>query len=168
MISKPTDFNMKRLSTFLLSLFVILTTPMSVFGQLETVDDAWAEVSRTVAEGDFEGYGATYHPDAVLVNGLSGQSYPIATALSGWKPGFDDTKSGKQKSGVEFRFTQRIHSETTAHDTGIFHYWFQTEGADVVDHYVHFDGLFVKKGGWLMVMEYQKSEATLEDWAAIE
>ncbi|MGD2123925.1 MAG: hypothetical protein PVJ76_19395, partial [Gemmatimonadota bacterium] len=32
------------------------------------LDAFWAEVSRTVAEGDFEGYAATYHEDAVLVS----------------------------------------------------------------------------------------------------
>lgn len=56
------------------------------------VDDYWAEVSRTVTEGDFEGYAALYHEDAVLVNGISGQSYPISDALAGWRQGFEDTK----------------------------------------------------------------------------
>ena len=45
-------------------------------GKIETPNDSlrlaelnnfWAEVSRTVNEGDFEGYKATYHEDAVVV-----------------------------------------------------------------------------------------------------
>ena len=43
------------------------------------------------------------HPDAVLVVGGSG-SYPIATALAGWKSGFDDTREGRAEAGVEFSF----------------------------------------------------------------
>lgn len=136
--------------------------------QLGDIDAVWAEVSRTVGEGDFEGYAATYHEDAVLVNALSGTSYPIASALAGWKQGFDDTKSGKQTAGVEFRFTQRLSDETTAHDTGIFHYWYHPEGGERVDSYIHFEGLFVNKDGWLMVMEYQKSEASIDEWNAAE
>ena len=35
---------------------------------LADLDAFWNEVSGTVAEGDFEGYAATYHPDAILVS----------------------------------------------------------------------------------------------------
>lgn len=131
------------------------------------LDAFWAEAARTVAEGDFDGYAATYHPDAVLVSLATGNSYPIAGALAGWKSGFDDTKAGKATAGVEFRFTQRLHDATTAHDTGIFHYWFAPTGGERSDAYVHFEGLLVKKdGAWKLVMEYQKQPATAEEWAA--
>ena len=33
-----------------------------------------------------------------------------------------DTKAGKIRASVEFRFSQRIGGETTAHETGIFLY----------------------------------------------
>ena len=55
---------------------------------LRELDAFWARVSRAVAEGDYAAYAATYHPDAVLVNGLDGKSYPIADALEGWREGF--------------------------------------------------------------------------------
>ena len=86
------------------------------------LDAFWAEASRTVLEGDFEAYAATYHADAVLVSGFSNNSYPIAQALDGWKQGFEDTRDGRMKASVEFRFTQRLHDETTAHETGMFRY----------------------------------------------
>ena len=134
---------------------------------LAELDAFWAEVSRTVEEGDFEGYAATYHEDAVLVSGLSGTSYPIAQALDGWKQGFLDTKAGLMKAGVEFRFTQRLSDETTAHETGMFHYFVVGEDEQRTDQYVHFEALLVKKGGWKLVMEYQKSPATEEEWNAV-
>jgi hypothetical protein len=131
------------------------------------LDAAYAELSRTVQEGDFEGYAALYHPDAVLVNKLSGESYPIATALAGWKPGFDATRDGQMKASVEFRITQRLADATTAHDTGMFRYVSQSGTAEPQVALIHFESLYVKKdGAWLMVMEYQKSVATEAEWEA--
>lgn len=133
------------------------------------VDALWDEMSRTVEEGAFEDYAALYHEDAVLVNGISGESYPISSALDGWKQGFLDTKAGKMKAGVEFRFSKRMHSETTAHDTGIFNYYSQMEGKEPQPIYVHFQGLLVKKDGeWKLLMEYQESMATEEEWEKLK
>jgi len=55
----------------------------------------WAEVSRSVKEGDFAGYSATCHPLGILVSGNKKTSYPLATALAKWKQGFEDTKAKK-------------------------------------------------------------------------
>ena len=114
-----------KVSVALLAVSVLVTevppAPSAAQVTPETLDAFWAELSRTVAEGDYEGYAATYHPDAVLVSGLARTSYPISRALVDWKQGFDDTKAGTIKAAVEFRFTQRISDATTAHETGIFH-----------------------------------------------
>ncbi|NNE14658.1 MAG: hypothetical protein HKN51_06755, partial [Saprospiraceae bacterium] len=92
--------------------------------RLAELDLYWNELTRTVKEGDYEGYGAAYHPDAVVVftNGKTKKSVPISTALLNWKQGFDNTKIGLTNDAVEFRLSQRIGNETTAHETGIFHY----------------------------------------------
>ncbi|NQV71734.1 hypothetical protein HQ496_01325 [bacterium] len=132
------------------------------------LDAYWAEASRTVREGDFEGYAATYHEDAVLVSGMNSSSYPISQALSGWKEGFDLTASGKQTSDVEFRFSQRLSDANTAHDTGIFHYTAKDSTGVDSGYYIHFEGLLFNKNGWKMMMEYQKSPATLEEWEALK
>ncbi len=129
------------------------------------LDAYWAEVSRTVAEGDFEGYAALYHDDAVLV--ASAGSHPIAAALADWKQGFVDTKAGKNKSSVEFRFSRRLHDGTTAHETGIFSFRLETAAGDVTVGYTRFEALLVKKDGWKMVMEHQQSQATAEEWNAL-
>lgn len=153
---------MLKLITLPVLSLLLLSQPQNPTAEIDTF---WDEISRTVAEGDFEGYSELYHPDAVLVNGISGESYPIADALSGWKQGFVDTKAGKMNASVEFRFSERLHSETTAHDTGIFHYTSQMEGQEPQPIYVHFQGLLVKKdGAWKLVMEYQESIATIKEW----
>ena len=90
--------------------------------RLAELDAYWAQVSRAVREGDFEGYKATCHEEGVLVSGSSQTSYPLSKALARWKQDFVDTKAGKIKANVEFRFSQRIGDETTAHETGIFRY----------------------------------------------
>lgn len=159
-----------KLSVALLAVAIVLAralaSPSSAQTTPETLDAFWAELSRTVAEGDFDDYAATYHEDAVLVSGLSRTSYPISQALEDWKQGFDDTKAGTIKADVEFRFTQRISDATTAHETGIFHYSALDADGQGSDQYVHFEALLVNKGGWKMVMEYQKAMATQEEWEA--
>ena len=154
-------------SAFLV-LFLFLFTRV-VFAQISEVNAYWSEVSRTVGMGDFKGYAALYHEGAVLVNGLGTTIYPISGALEGWKPGFEDTKSGKMKAGVDLRFSKRLQSETTAHETGIFRYWSQNEGEEPNVFLANFEGLLVKKNGkWLMLMEYQLSQATEEEWEALK
>ncbi len=146
---------------------VLLALPATSPAQVTTeLDEYWAEVSRKVAEGDFEGYAELYHPDAVLVMKSSG-TVPIAGALAGWKQLFVDTHAGKAMAGVEFRLTERLNDATTAHETGMFRYTFEPEEGDDAVSLVRFEALLVKRDGrWLMVMEYQKDPATDEDWVA--
>ena len=140
--------------------------------RLAELDQFWKALSKTVKDGDYEGYGALYHSDAVVVfaGGANKTSVPISTALANWKQGFQDTKDGKQKDNVEFRFSQRIGNDETAHETGIFHFTSVDEnGRTRADSYTHFEMLFVKKGGkWLSIMEYQKSPATKAEWDALQ
>lgn len=158
---------MKRIISSII--FTLVITGTGLVAQTEIDELLWKEVSRTVAEGDFEGYSATFHKDAVLVNGISKNSYPIANALNGWKQGFDDTKAGKMTASVDFRFSERLISETTAHETGIFKYSSQQEGGELQTVYVHFESLSIKASGeWKMVMEYQVKIATEEEWAGLE
>ena len=131
--------------------------------RLAELDKFWKEVSRTINEGDFEAYAATFHEKATLVSDISGKAYPIANALARWKKDFDDTKAGLRKSSVEFRFRKRLGDSTTAHESGIFFYSYEVNG-ERDDYYIEFEGLLVKEGTWKMMMEYQKSELTKEDW----
>lgn len=132
----------------------------------------WEGVSRTVREGNFEGYSATYHPDAVCVftTGKNKRTAPIVEQLALWKKDFLDTKSGKTKNTVEFRFTQRVGDPTSAHETGIFYFTsVDKDGKVVASGGVYFESLLVKRNGvWLALMEYQKTRATQEDWDALK
>lgn len=146
---------------------LLLAFPTAASAQVtDELDAYWAELSRTVEEGDFEGYGELYHPDAVLVVG--GQaSMPIAQALEGWKQLFVDTAEGTAEASVAFRFTDRVNSADTAHETGMLAYSFAPAGQEAQVSVVHFTALLVKRDGkWLMVMEHQKQAASDEEWEA--
>jgi len=131
--------------------------------RLAELDKYWREVSRTISDGDFEAYAATFHEKATLVSDINGKAYPIANALAGWKKDFDDTKAGLRKSSVEFRFRKRLGDSTTAHESGMFYYSYEVDG-EGDSYYIKFEGLLIKEDSWKMMMEYQKSEVTKEDW----
>jgi hypothetical protein len=136
--------------------------------RLAELDAYWAEVSRAVGTGDFAGYKATCHEEGVLVSGVKQASYPLAKALAKWKQEFDDTAAGKMTASVTFRFSQRLGDEATAHETGIFLYSAGAPGEEAKKEYIHFEALLVKKGRWLILMEYQKAKATEAEWAALK
>ena len=149
------------------SLFLLLLLCAAGTVSAQDLDAYWDEVSRTVAEGDFEGYAVLYDEDAVLVSDFSESSVPIATALKNWKSGFDDTKAGKMTASVVFRFSTEYVGEETAFSRGIFRYASAKEGEAENAQYINFEALLVKKDVWLMVMESQLSIATEEAWNAL-
>ncbi len=174
---------MKRILHSSLVLFACLVTTIATSQTNKPVATAesiriaelnqyWTEVSRTVREGDFEGYKATYHQDAVCVftTGTNKHTSAIDVQLALWKKDFVDTKAGKSKNNVEFRFTQRVGDSTTAHESGIFYFTSVDKDGKVLSQGgVHFESLLVKRNGaWKMLMEYQKTKATQEEWDALK
>ncbi len=131
--------------------------------RLAGLDAYWTEVSRCVGEGDFDGYKATCHKDGVFVSGASNQAYPLSEALARWKQDFTDTKSGKVKGSVEFRFSRRLGDKTTAHETGMFRYSSVTAEGTKTTYYIDLEALLIKRGTWKAMMEYQKSKGTEEE-----
>lgn len=175
---------MKRILLLPALLLLIANTPLasgnpsSVSEEQETdkriaeLNQYYEKLSKTVKEGDFEGYGSLYHNDAVVIftTGNNKMSVSVAEALAGWKQGFARTKAGEQKDNVEFRFSQRVGNTNTAHETGIFHFTSaDNSGKALTDILVHFEMLLVKKDGvWLASMEYQRSIATQAEWDALK
>ena len=162
---------MKKLLSSLIFLLACLGAPHASLAadtnaRLVELDRLWSEIARTVREGDFAAYAASYHDDAVVVS--LKDSVPIAQALTAWKAGFDDTRAGKTKADVRFRFSKRIGDSTTGHETGVFHYSSTDASGKQRDSYVHFEALLVRKGSWKMLMENQKSVASKAEWDAIK
>ncbi len=157
-----------KISLFLCVSQMAATAADKQDARLAQLDAYWAEVSRSVREGDFKGYTATCDPQGVLVSVTKMTSQPLSVALARWEKDFTDTKSGKVKATVEFRFSQRVGDETTAHETGIFRYsTLDSEGKRNQEH-LHFESLLVQKvDGWKTVMVYQKSKASPQEWDAL-
>ena len=132
--------------------------------RLKELDGYWAEVSRCVKEGDFNGYKATCHKDGVLVSGPSNKAYPLSKALERWEPDFTDAKSGKTKTSVEFRFSKRLGDSTTAHETGMFCYTRINADGTKTMYYIDLEALLIKRSTWKIMMEYQKSEGNEKEW----
>jgi len=155
-------------------LFVMLTlvavigltakAPADLSARIKELNSYWAEVSRCVREGDFAGYKATCHPDGVIVSGTSQKAYPLSEALVRWEQDFTNTKSGKVKGNVVFRFNQRLGDATTAHETGMFCYTSVMPDGTSSNDYIHLEALLLKRGTWQIMMEYQKSRGTEEEW----
>jgi hypothetical protein len=139
-------------------------TPGDLSDRIKELNSYWAEVSRCVREGDFEGYKATCHPDGVIVSGTSQKAYPLSQALARWEPDFANTKSGKVKGNVVFRFSQRLGDATTAHETGMFCYTTLKPDGTSSNDYIHLEALLLKRGTWQIMMEYQKSRGTEDEW----
>ena len=140
----------------------------SASARLEELDAYWTEVSRTVKEGDFDGYAATCHEDGILISGNKGTSYLLAKALQGWKNEFDQTKEGTMKASVDFRFSKRWGDAGTAHETGMFRYASQMGDGEEKVAYIHLEALLVKRNGWKVLMENQKGEGTKGEWEKLK
>ena len=137
--------------------------------RLAELDAYWAEVSRAVREGDFEAYKATCHPEGVLISVRKQYSQPLATALARWRKDFTDTREGRVKASVEFRFSKRIGDATTAHETGIFRYVSQPSGEPANVEFNKLEALLVKKpDGWKILMENQIGNSSEAEWNALE
>lgn len=133
--------------------------------RLAELDAYWAEVSRSVNQGDFQAYKATCHPKAVLVSGTKQVSYPLAQALNRWKTEFDDTKAGEIEASVEFRFSHRFGDTQTAHESGVFLYTQKKKNAEAIQEYIAFEALLIKENGkWQTLMEYQMKPVSKEVW----
>ena len=68
---------------------------------------------------------------------------------------------------VEFRFTERLNNETSAHEVGIFRYASTEADGSTRVVLIHFEAALVKKDGvWLQLLERQTSDATAAEWDA--
>ena len=154
---------MRRICLLIVLLFIQFIYAQDII--INELDAAWKKLENTVSTGDFRSFKSVYHQDAVLVNGITKNSYPIKNAFEGWEKGFIDTKSEEIIANLDVKFSERLFDEFTAHETGIFHYYTISKNGDKDDTYVHFESLWVKKNNkWKMIMEYQKSRTTKAEW----
>ena len=138
--------------------------------RIKELDQYWASLAKTAKEGDFDGMKSLYHEDAVLVKPDTTISITEAFKYR-WKKEILEVRDGKRANTLDFRFSKRNGNEITAYEKGIYHYTsIETSSGDVLgDSYIHFETLLVKVDNrWVATMEYQKNEATREEWKKLK
>lgn len=138
--------------------------------RMKALNNYWEDLARTAREGDFDGMKALYHEDAIVVK--SDTTFAVSKAFKvRWKKEIMEVKNGKRTNSLDFRFSKRIGSETTAFEKGIYRYT-SVETAtdkDLGGAYIHFETLLVKVNNrWVAIMEHQKEEATEAEWNSLE
>lgn len=159
---------MIRRASFRLLLVLFAVAPVPARAQVtDGIDALWARVAQSVATGDPELYLSTYHPDAIFVSERRGITRTIAEDVEANRSAWNDTREGRARRSVEFRFTQRLHGENSAHETGIFRYASTEADGSTRVVLIHFEAALVKKDGvWLQLLELQTSDATEAEWEA--
>ena len=166
---------MPRMLRSLLVLIIVLVSTQRAHSQVDTVlqelNAYWAEMARTLSEGDFEGMQSLYHPDAIWEGG-SGDSLTISLEsepLLAFKPFLEEVRAGNRRAGIEFRFSSRNYDENTAHEIGVMRSHDEPEGQERTYRYWRLDSYLVKKGTWMMLIENQTNFVLTEsDWTALE
>ena len=140
--------------------------------RIAELDRYWERLNNAVMEGDLEGFKSCFHEDAVIVfaSGKNKTTVPISKALEFWKESFKNTKEGKTKVKIEFRFSQRIVNKSTAHETGIFINTFTNNRSNESNRsIIPFEMLLIKRDNkWYALMEYQKPYVTQKEWDALK
>ncbi len=159
---------MIRRAPIRLFLTLLALAPLPAHAQVTAELDAlWARVAQSVATGDPDLYLSTYHPDAIFVSARRGVTRTVAEDVEANRAAWSDTREGRAVRSVEFRFTKRLHSETSAHEVGIFRYASTEADGSTPVALIHFEAALVKKDGvWLQLLELQTSDATEAEWAA--
>jgi hypothetical protein len=159
---------MIRRASIRLLLTLLALAPLPAHAQVTTeLDVLWARVAQSVATGDPDLYLSAYHPDAIFVSARRGITRTVAEDVEANRAAWDDTRESRVRRSVEFRFTERLHSQTSAHEVGIFRYASTEADGSTRVVLIHFEAALVKKDGvWLQLLELQTSDATEAEWEA--
>ena len=159
---------MTRLASIRLLFSIFTLAPLLAHAQVTTELDAlWADVAQAVATGDRELYLSTYHPDAIFVSARRGITRTVVDDVEANRSAWDDTREGRARRSVEFRFTERLNNRTSAHEVGMFRYASTEADGSTRVALIHFEAALVKKDGvWLQLLELQTSDATAAEWEA--
>lgn len=155
---------LRRLMSLALSGLALGALPAVAQDPIEAELDAfWEAVVNSVENWNIDAQEATYHPDAISVTDHEA-SYRTRLMVDVFAE-VRDSASVPPEATLAFRFSSRVHDETTAHEVGI--YRFQRAGEE--PFYGGVDSYLVKKDGrWLILLEIMRREGLAQaEWDAL-
>jgi len=145
---------MSRLASLALMGLTLVASAAAAQDPIEAELDAfWMGVVSSVENWDIDAQEATYHPDAISVmdHEASYRTRLIADVFAEAR----DSASVPPDATLAFRFSSRVHDETTAHEVGM--YRFHQAGQE--PFYGGVNSYLVKKNGrWLILLEIMRRE----------
>lgn len=133
------------------------------------LNEYWAEIKRSVEEGDFKAYSKSFREDAVVVFGESSRVVAASQALANWEKNFKKAKSGELKVELDFRFSERLTNPASAYEAGVFRYAEIPSQGEPKVAFMSFAMLSkFDQGQWKTVMENQMQKASEESWNALK
>ena len=137
----------------------ILLPTLSYAEQTQTTDDMYRALIKSVKDNDFSLMASLYHPDAVIVS--KDKNELASKALIRWETEGQKLHAEGGYASLQMRFKNRVTTQGSSFESGIYHYRTVDQNRKVTDYYAHFEDLNVLKDGkWLIMMERNVKQAT--------
>ena len=130
--------------------------------------ELWKPLIESVYEADYPLHESCYHPSAIMVLEINGETMSGKQWLEGVKTGFEARKTEAKTTYIKMRFSKRLHDSVSGYETGIFHFSNIRDG-ERTNKYVKFQFLLTRENGkWQLLLENQLERLTEEDWNALD
>lgn len=169
---------MRHSLTFIVILFLgIFLTSTTIAKEKSGQDPAiiaqidkelWKPLIESVYEADYPLHESCYHPSAVMVLEINGETMSGKQWLEGVKAGFEERKNQAKTTFLKMRFSKRLHDPVSGYETGIFLFSSIRDG-ERKNKYIKFEFLLTRENGkWQLLLENQQERMTEEDWDALD
>jgi len=130
--------------------------------------ELWKPLIESVYEADYPLHESCYHPSAVMVLEIGGETMSGKQWLEGVKAGFEERKMQAKTTFIKMRFSKRLHDSVSGYETGIFLFSNIRDG-ERTNKYIKFEFLLTRENGkWQLLLENQQERLTEEDWNALD
>lgn len=149
----------KKINSFILLVMLVLCS--SGFAQTDVILEEinyqiWDNFTQAFQNKDFQLFESLHHPDLIRVNGNADILLDKENYLVNYKQSWEVTDNNLD---INFRFLERIYSNTAASERGIYKLTVNANLEDEKTFYGKFHVLMRKENGqWQFVMDYDSDE----------
>jgi ketosteroid isomerase-like protein len=131
--------------------------------------DIWTPFTEAYAAVDAEKYLKLHSAELIRGEGDRGQVLSLAQYSEGVRRSFERWKKDGAKVGIQFRFLERIVSEESASERGIYQLSVTRPGQEARSFYGKFHVFSRKENGvWKILIDYDSSEKDTIDEKAFQ